>query len=168
MPFPDLSGLRMGLQSRTEFVPSPAIIAAGLRSMAQDVESFKEPLRRAVREVLIPSIQQNFASGGRPAWQPLADYTVTVRGSARPILVRSGHLQRTMGQERIWNITDNHAVIQNLPASVWYGSLHQAGNKKNVTIPARPFALIQPQDQEKIEQVFDEWLGEQAQKNGWS
>lgn len=168
MPFPNLSGLQMGLQGRTEFVPSPAVIAASLVSVAHGIESAKEPLQRAVREVLIPSIQKNFASGGRPAWQPLADYTVTVRGSARPILVRSGRLQRTMGQERIWSITDRHAVIQSLPSSVWYGTLHQAGSKANVIIPARPFALIQPEDQEKIEQIFDEWLGEVAQRNGWS
>lgn len=165
--FGDVSGLRTGLTNRTEFHPSPAIIAKDLRSLANDLGSFKEPLHRAIKEVLIPSFQQNFAAGGRPAWKPLADYTVEVRGSSKPILVRSGNLQRTMGHESIWTVTDDHAVIQKLPASVWYGVIHQAGSNKTIPIPARPFALIQPQDEEKIEQVFSDWIEQQARKNGW-
>lgn len=165
--FPDVGGLRVGMTSRMEFQPSPAIIAADLRRMADDVNSFKEPLTEAVKEVMIPSFQQNFNQGGRPAWQPLADYTVQVRGSASPVLIRSGRLQRTMGRVNIWSITDQHAVIERLPQDVWYGNVHQSGSRKTVVIPARPFALIQPEDEEKIVRIFDEWLGERAAKAGW-
>lgn len=165
--FPNLGGLRVGMTTRMDFQPSPAIIAADLHRMAGDVGSFKEPLTRAVKEVMIPSFQQNFSQGGRPAWQPLAEYTVQVRGSASPVLIRSGRLQRTMGRVNIWTITDQHAVIERLPQDVWYGNIHQSGNRKKMVIPARPFALIQPEDEEKIVQIFDEWLGERAAKAGW-
>lgn len=167
MAFPDMGGLRIGMTTRMEFQPSPAIIAASLLQMSEGVSSFKEPLTRAVKEVMIPSFQKNFNTGGRPAWEPLAEYTVEVRGSASPILVRSGRLQRTMGRVGIWTITDAHAVIEGLPADVWYGHVHQAGSRKNTTIPARPFALIQPEDEEAIVRIFDEWLGEHAAKAGW-
>ena len=166
--FPDIGSLRVGMTSRMDFQPSPAIIAAGLLKMADDVSSAREPLTKAVKEVMIPSFQKNFDSGGRPGWQPLADYTVEVRGSATPILVRSGALQRTMGQMGIWTITDQHAVIERLPENVWYGNIHQSGSRKKTVIPARPFALIQPEDEEKIVEIFDEWLGERAAKAGWT
>jgi phage gpG-like protein len=166
--FPDISNLRVGMTSRMEFQPSPAIIAAGLLKMADDVSSAKEPLTRAVKEVMIPSFQKNFSQGGRPAWAPLAEYTEQVRGASGPILIRSGRLERTMGQMSIWTITDAHAVIERLPAGVWYGHLHQAGNRKKSTLPARPFALIQQEDEEKIVEIFDEWLAERAARAGWS
>ncbi len=166
--FPDVGSLRVGMTTRMDFQPSPAIIAAGLLKMADGVTSAREPLTKAVKEVMIPSFQKNFSQGGRPAWEPLADYTVEVRGSSSPILVRSGALQRTMGQMGIWTITDQHAVIERLPENVWYGHLHQEGNRKKSTLPARPFALIQPEDEEKIIDIFNEWLGEQAAKVGWT
>jgi len=166
--FPDASSLRVGMTSRMDFQPSPAIIAAGLLKMADDVSSAKEPLTKAVKEVMIPSFQQNFNQGGRPAWAPLSDVSVQLRGSASPVLIRSGRLQRTMGQMNIWTITDQHAVIERLPEDVWYGNLHQTGNRKKSVLPARPFALIQPEDEGKIIEIFDDWLGERATRAGWS
>lgn len=167
MAFPDIANLRVGLTSKMEFQPSPAIIAAGLLSMADNVRSAKEPLTRAVKEVMIPSFQQNFNQGGRPAWEPLAEFTIKERGSSSPVLVRTGRLKNTMGRTNIWTITDQHAVIERLPQDVWYGHVHQSGSRKNVIIPARPFALIQPEDEERIVEIFNEWLGEQAAKVGW-
>jgi phage gpG-like protein len=72
-----------------------------------------------------------------------------------------------MSQQNIWTVTDEHAVIENLPSHSWYGIIHQGGNRKTVTIPARPFALIQAEDQDKIVEVFDRWLAERAARAGW-
>lgn len=165
--FPSVSGLRVGATTRMDFSPSPAIIAASIDKLGMDIRSFREPLKRAIKEVMIPSFRQNFAQGGRPAWKPLSPVTVKLRGSAGPVLVRSGRLKRTMGQQNIWTVTKEHAVIRRLPQHSWYGHLHQAGNRTNVIIPARPFALIQPEDEEKITEVFDKWLEERARRAGW-
>lgn len=166
--FPSTQGLRSGFTTRYDFTPAPAIIAASVNKLGMDIRSFREPLKRAIREVMIPSFQKNFAAGGRPAWEPLSEVTVEMRGSGTPILVRSGRLRRTMGQQNIWTVTSEHAVIQGMPAHSWYGIIHQSGNRTNTITPARPFALIQPEDHDKIVEVFDRWLGERATAVGWS
>lgn len=166
--FPSTDGLRTGFTTKFDFMPSPAIIAASVNKLGMDIRSFREPLKRAIKEVLIPSFQQNFAQGGRPAWEPLSEVTVEIRGSSSPILIRSGRLQKTMGQQNIWTVTEEYAVIERLPQQVWYGMIHQAGNRTHSVTPARPFALIQPEDEEKIIEVFDQWLGERAARAGWT
>lgn len=166
--FPSTSGLTTGFTSSYDFVPSPRIIAGDIDKLGMDIRSFAEPLRRAIKEVMIPSFRQNFAQGGRPPWEPLSDVAVEIRGSAHPILIRSGRLQRTMAQQNIWTVTQDEAFIQGLPAHSWYGVIHQEGGTRPVPTPARPFALIQPEDEEKIVQVFDRWLGERAARVGWS
>lgn len=163
-----VEGLQTGLTNSVDFRPSPAILARDVNKFGMDIRSFREPLKRAIKEVMIPSFKQNFAQGGRPAWKPLSSVTVKLRGSATPILVRSGRLKRTMGQQNIWTVTREAASIRKLPQHSWYGHLHQSGNRTNVVIPARPFALIQPEDEEKIAEVFNQWLGERAAKSGWS
>jgi phage gpG-like protein len=94
----------------------------------------------------------------------------------------------------IWSIDSERALISDLPDSVWYGKVHQAGygggsgqktvRIKNIStglwdtfteagseagsgeIPARPFVVLQPQDIENIERVFSDWLGERIAAAG--
>ena len=111
-----------------EFQPSIGLIASRIDKLGMDIRSFKEPLTRAVVQVMIPSFKLNFESEGRPAWEPLAPYTVQQRkGRANPILFRSGKLKKVATSRAIWQISQNGAVITSLPASVWYGVIHQAG-----------------------------------------
>lgn len=165
--FPTTQGLRTGFTTKFDFKPAPAIIARDLNKFGMDITSFRTPLKAAIKKVMIPSFRMNFDRGGRPPWQPLSEVTVEIRGRSGPILVRSGKLKRVMQQENIWTVTSDHAVIENLPSNVWYGILHQSGNRAKAVIPARPFALIQPEDEEKIVQVFDNWLADRARKAGW-
>jgi phage gpG-like protein len=106
---------------------------------------------------------------------------------AEDMLRRSGLLWRTMQQYNIWTVTTTQAAILDLPDKIWYGALHQAGygmrasevrparglfaspeelramgGKGSVYIPARPFAMIQDQDLDKIQEVFGDWLQERA------
>jgi phage gpG-like protein len=111
-----------------EFQPSIGLIAARIDKLGMDIRSFKEPLTRAVVQVMIPSFKENFDSEGRPGWEPLAPYTVQRRkGHTHPILFRSGKLRKVATSRGIWQISRNGAVITNLPGSVWYGTIHQAG-----------------------------------------
>lgn len=109
------------------FTPSLGIVARDVERLGMDIRSFKEPLQRSVRKVMIPSIRKNFEAGGRPAWPELADDTVKLRGSSWPILDRTGKLRKGATQFNIWTITDTSATIKSLPSNIWYGVVHQQG-----------------------------------------
>src|SRR5687767_7819156 len=59
-----------------EFKPSISILARDLRNLSLALRDFTTPLQRSVREVMIPSIRENFQRGGRPPWPRLAQTTV--------------------------------------------------------------------------------------------
>jgi phage gpG-like protein len=181
-----ISGLSQAKGIDLQFKPSLAIIAGQIDKLGVDIRSFRVPLQRSVRQVMIPSIRKNFESEGRPKWQPLSELTIARKGNGR-ILQDTGKLMRTMGYQNIWTITKNFAVIQDLPSSVWYGKVHQSGASvgakrskaiKNVStgrvvanvsqgegfnIPARPFVSFQKSDERAIESVFRHWLEERIQ-----
>lgn len=175
------------------FQPSVGILARRFDKLGADIRSFREPLKRAVKEVVIPSIKANFDAEGRPGWAQLSEQTVTRRGSAHPILRRSGRLRRVATQLNIWTIDREKALIADLPDSVWYGKVHQAGfgshdvqedfaypgghlgtpvsqGLKNLgeagSIPPRPFVMLQPEDLNAIDQVFLDWLDERIAAAG--
>jgi phage gpG-like protein len=101
-------------------------------------------------------------------------------------LLRTGLLYRTMGQYNIWTVTMVQAAILNLPDKIWYGALHQAGygaataadvagdtsegfmsmiegvigGGHRAHIPARPFAMVQDEDLDAIEVIWEIWLNE--------
>jgi phage gpG-like protein len=110
-----------------QFDPSIGLVAKRVDKLGLDISSFKDPLERSIRQVMIPSFRTNFAEGGRPAWEPLAPYTVKVRGSETPILVRTGRLVKAATSFDIWSIGDSSAIIRSLGQDAWYGTIHQAG-----------------------------------------
>jgi len=114
-----------------DFSPTIGILARDVDKMGVDIRSFRVPLTNAVRNVMIPSIQQNFSSGGRPdTWVPLSESTLLIRsreGSGSTTLVRSGALKRNMGFMTMWDITQDYAIVKQLPDRVWYGAIHQSG-----------------------------------------
>jgi phage gpG-like protein len=176
------------------FEPSIGISAKKLDKLGLDIRSFREPLRRSVKQVMAPSIRMNFDVGGRPPWEPLQQNTINRKKGNASILIRTGALRRVAGQLNIWTITNNMALVADLPQSVWYGKVHQAGfgggatkqvvRVKNIAtglytefeesnaeggsgaIPARPFIVLQPEDVTKIEMVFAEWLDERIAAAG--
>lgn len=198
---------RMGIGSRTNaqlgsgvgwsfsFEPSVAITAARIDKLGVDIRSFREPLKKAVKDVMTKSFQANFASGGRPTpWEPWSPGTIDVMSNMRvdgDLMVRSGNLQRVVGQINIWTFTEVSATVRDLPSSVWYGKIHQSGyggsgggkggfskfSKRGAigsakggardvsAIPARPFILIQDEDVDAIHQVFMKWLEERVNRS---
>jgi len=107
------------------------------------------------------------------------------------LLRRSGLLWKTMQQYNIWTVTTTQAAILDLPEKIWYGALHQAGygmsaaaikpakglflspgelkamgGAAKVSIPARPFAMFQVQDLDRVQEVFYKWLEERAVRAG--
>jgi phage gpG-like protein len=167
------------------FEPSVGIIAKKLRTLGHNLHDFREPLKRAIEQVVIPSIQMNFHKHGRPRWAPLDEATVRKKGGNMVPLDRTGALREGMKSLDLWTITHDTAFIADLPSSIWYGKVHQAGygGSERVSvklvgtsrtfdsgveeggtgaIPARPFVMLQPSDEILIEQVFNDWVDEEV------
>jgi phage gpG-like protein len=121
------------------FEPSIAITTGRIDKLGLDIRSFREPLQRAVREVMTKSIHTNFAQQGRPeAWEELSEDTWRRRASegwsGGGILLKSGALQRVASQQNIWTISTTSATIRDLPQKVWYGKVHQQGAEKGAKV----------------------------------
>lgn len=185
------ASVRGGLSFNMSFIPPLAVVAGRINTLGTGISTFDEPLRRAIKEIVIPSIQTNFDVGGRPAWQPMSGETPGIAarmGSpVRKLLVRTGALKGAMGEVSSWNITNESASLY-IPLDVWYGYIHQAGFAgkgggqsakgksfqwivKNASkdmpvsaIPQRPFAVLQPEDEADIQDMFMEWLGEKIEE----
>jgi len=170
------------------FMPTLGIAAMRINKLGMDIRSFRVPLERAIREVVIPSIQRNFEAEGRPSWEPLSEFTLKRRQyegfESGPILHRTGNLQRMMRQQNLWTITKDFAILASLPDKIWYGTIHQGGyegsgggvsvgtSKKSLgeivseagpgrtvpSIPARPFVALQPDEEDEITDIFINWL----------
>lgn len=178
------------------FYPSLGIMARRVEKLGMDIRSFREPLKRAIQKVIIPSIAMNFHKHGRVPpgsnappgrWAELAESTIAQKGHSRPLLL-TGELQKTMRQFNIWHVDHEKALLANLPQNVWYGVVHQQGmeswdiieyreaaSRRLITekvasqgsVPARPFVVLQPEDEEAIEEIFLDWLDERAMRAGW-
>jgi len=182
-----------------DFKPSIGIMTKDLDTFGRRIKSFREPLKRAAR-YLGTSFQENFEAGGRPdPWEPLSPVTIMLRKEiwgleGGDILIKTGALRKVVGQLSIWTIKEQSASIQDLPNSVWYGRIHQAGYSRShyfkkgmnsaehlyaiqqaqiksmqtgvplesdrVHIPARPFILIQDEDEIAVGAIFEEWISE--------
>jgi phage gpG-like protein len=190
-----------------EFSPSVLITANKIDRFAGKISSFREPLTRAVKEILIPSFRANFEEGGRPDhWEPLSADTLEIRsrlgGDGDSPLIRTGALEAAATSMSPWKIGDAAAVFTSLPANVWYGTIHQGGYEgksmrslakktgsagaalQNIinqqkaamrggstisgggapAIPARPFILVQDEDEDAITELFIEWVDQQLQE----
>ena len=115
-----------------KFTPSVGIRAGQIDKLGLDIRSFREPLKRAIQQVLAPSFLKNFDQAGRPdKWEPLSDATLDIRSrqgaTGDSPLIRSGLLRKTMGQLNIWDISITTAAIRALPDKISYGYIHQAG-----------------------------------------
>jgi len=180
-----------------DWIPEPAVIAAGYVTFGVSFRSFKEPLKRSVEKVMMPSITKNFDLEGRPRWPRLAEETIITRQmlgfSSGPILDRTGELRDVATSFNIWTISSDKAEIPDLPGDVWYGKVHQGGaafsisagggpvnalrriaglrSQRSITgtgvIPKREFLLIQNEDIDHIEEVFMDWVRERAVMSGF-
>lgn len=165
---PPVRGLRIDDGLSFEFKPSIGIMAARVDKLGLEIRSFREPLKRSIQRVLAPSFKANFDAGGRPEpWAKLAEHTRTERqkegfGADGPILVRTGLLKRTIQQFNIWSIDMQKAAIVDLPQKIQYGKAQQEGSIDR-NLPARQFVMVQDQDYDGIQFVFEEWLQERIE-----
>jgi len=108
------------------------------------------PALTAINEVALDSIRQNFSAGGRPEpWAPLK-YRVGIP------LTLTGRLKASITGE-----VQGSSVV--LGTNLVYAAIHQYGGtgmwgKHPVTIPARPYVLLQPADETTMAQILTDHL----------
>lgn len=115
-----------------------------------------QPLMREIAEVAKTSVETNFEVGGRPVWKPLAASTIQAKGHSKPLL--ASNVLRNI----VTKVTDTSVTIGVQPAAKDYAAIQHLGGKagrgQKVTIPARPFMLLQSEDIDEIERLVDEWV----------
>jgi phage gpG-like protein len=179
-----LSGITMGnapggaMPIKVDFDPLPIILAGKFDKLGLDIRSFREPLKRSIQQVMIPSIAKNFDSGGRPRWPALTTDTEILREangfSKGPALIRSGLLKRAATQLNLWTITPESAYVADMSVpqagKSWYGVAQQMGytGGYGAVTPPRPFLMIQEEDIPEIEEVFLIWIEERMLLAGFS
>lgn len=88
-----------------------------------------------IGNLLVESVHENFNAEGRPdSWEPRRD------DNPWPILRRTGALYNSISYSVFG---DTVTVDEN----VGYGTFHDQGTSR---LPARPFLLIQPEDEQAI------------------
>jgi phage virion morphogenesis protein len=108
------------------------------------------PALTAIKEVALDSIRENFNQSGRPdAWAPL-------RYRQGKPLILTGRLRAS-----ITGVVEGSSVV--LGTNVEYAPLHQYGGtstwgKRTVTIPARPYMMVQREDETTFGQILTEHL----------
>lgn len=114
-------------------------IAAILERLANATQD-RTPLMRNIAGIMESAVLQNFDVGGRPKWLGLKYRQGTP-------LVDTENLMNS-----ITNYYDNSAAM--VGTNEPYAAIHQFGGKagrgRKVDIPARPFLVLTPQDEEDI------------------
>lgn len=114
-------------------------IAAILDRLANSTQD-RTPLMRSIAGTMESAVLQNFDAGGRPKWLGLK-YR---QGSP---LVDTENLMNS-----ITSYYDNNIAI--VGTNEPYAAIHQFGGKagrgRKVDIPARPFLILTPQDEDDI------------------
>jgi phage gpG-like protein len=123
--------LMFGAVTSFEFSPSIGVMARDMNKFGADIRSFREPLTKSVRQVMMPSFAANFDAGGRPTqWEPLSEGTWEKRDkdgiSSTSILEVTGNLRKVATSFKIWQIGTGAAAVTGLPGAE-YGGLQQAG-----------------------------------------
>lgn len=105
----------------------------------------KRPLMRQLGEIAHASITENFEVGGRPRWKALAPSTIKRKGHDRILIGKTGNLSRITMQPG-----DTEVTLGTNPAARKYAAIHQyggrAGRNHSAIIPARPYMLLQRED----------------------
>lgn len=137
-----------------------------LENMRREFRNFREPLKRSVRQVLVPGIKLNYRVEGRPPWLPLAPETVRRRkGKAHPILVRTGLMRRRSTQINVWHVDRHRAWPRFIDFKATYARYHQGGTSR---MPARPIMVWHELEIQMIEDIFLDWMEEVARKSRWA
>jgi len=116
------------------------------------------PAMQIIGETVKSSVVENFQDGGRPnGWQQLSPVTLAMKKGGK-ILIGKGFAGGLMGS--IHSEPENNSVMVGTDKK--YGAIHQfggqAGRGHKVTIPARPYLMVQDEDWPDITEQLEEYI----------
>ncbi|MBI5634867.1 MAG: phage virion morphogenesis protein [Nitrospirae bacterium] len=135
-----------------------------------------KPAMSIIGQIVRSSIIKNFEAEGRPQkWQPLSMATLYLRiGGASSKKKRGGTKVGAIRKLASHKVLQDTARLKNsinsnafsdrveIGTNVIYGAIHQfggaAGRGKKVTIPARPFLMVQDEDWPTIKNAVSDYL----------
>lgn len=141
----------------------------GLKETTDALSNFGEslqnlvPFLKAAGLVMLESSQRNFMAGGRPGWAPLTPATIRRRrGQGTPEPLRDTGVLMTslapLGAD-VFRLTP---LSVEAGTNVPYAGYHQLG----IGVPARPFLMLQPEDEETILNIALEEVKNKAKESG--
>ena len=116
------------------------------------------PVMKILGAIVRTSVVRNFEKGGRPTkWQALSPETLkTKKGTA--ILREQGMAGGLMGSVNYKPFSDKVVISANKV----YAAIHHFGGKagrgRKVTIPARPYMMVQDEDWREIEAALGDFI----------
>lgn len=127
----------------------------GIREMLEGLQGRMgnlTPVMRAIGETVRTSVERNFEAQGRPGkWLP----SQRVLRSGGQTLSLTGRLRRSFSVQA----TGSRATVG---TNVVYAAIQQMGGKAGrggqVTIPARPFMLVQDEDWAQINRQLADYI----------
>lgn len=149
IPFSQIPRIEFGV----DFFRQITVLDTVIEVIDQKLSDFREPLEAALKYVVLPSVEKNFALQGRPPWPPLSPET---KPSPR-ILFKTGTLAEEATNAANWTVTRDMLGLFNLTAVVPYAGYHQMGAPR-ANIPARPYVEYQTEDIEEITTIFEFWV----------
>lgn len=117
-----------------------------------------EPALQIIGATALASVQSNFEKSGRPsAWKALSPVTLKTKPNTKILQVK-GASSGLLGSIH-YEVEDKRVLIG---TDKIYGAIHQFGGKAGrghkVTIPARPYLLLQDEDWPEIKAELTDYL----------
>ena len=137
-------------------------IGQALQKLLDEVQD-RSGFHNLVGEHLLTSVEERFETQTSPdgaAWQALSPVTVAQRlrsSSTAPVTIlrQSGRLAGSINYEA-------NSEQTRVGTSLVYAAIHhfggEAGRGHAVTIPARPYLGLSPEDEEAIIKIAEDWL----------
>jgi phage gpG-like protein len=153
----------MPVRLEITMIPGAALMRAAFEGLGMAISKFDDPLRDCIEKVMAPSIRTNFDVGGRPPWEPDEPQTNIHRAlkgerGGGPLVV-TGALRGAASSVGAWSFSTESAELTS--TEVPYGIFHQEGT---ATIPARPWGVVQPEDEDAMAEVFASWIERKARE----
>jgi phage gpG-like protein len=125
---------------------------------------FRVPLQGSVRSVAVPSVKENFEAGGNPPWVRLKESTIEAKGHDRPLFDSGAGMASATSLAR-WHVAHDEAEYRgdSFPKSTAYMRFHESGTD---LMPARPFAVLQDDDERAVNGIFHTWVDLQIRASG--
>jgi len=125
---------------------------------AASIQDFRPALEEIAEEVIAPSVKENFDSGGRPDWAPLAESTVARKSRAgysspSAILIATGAMRAAASDPNQYRVTKDE--LRAAPWSIPYWVYHQSGTPN---MPQRVIMMLQVADRTKVFRIFANYI----------